>query len=59
MQGRTTFVIAHRLSTIQGADIIVVLSEKKIEEIGSHKELLAKDGLYARLYRKQFKLEED
>jgi len=59
MQGRTTFVIAHRLSTIQGADIIVVLSEKKIEEIGSHKELLAKDGLYARLYRKQFRLEED
>ena len=59
MQGRTTFVIAHRLSTIQGADIIVVLNEKKIEEIGSHKELLAKDGLYARLYRKQFKLEED
>lgn len=59
MRGRTTFVIAHRLSTIQGADIIVVLNEKKIEEIGSHKELLAKDGLYARLYRKQFKLEED
>jgi subfamily B ATP-binding cassette protein MsbA len=59
MQGRTTFVIAHRLSTIQGADIIVVLNEKKIEEIGSHKELLAKDGLYARLYRKQFKLDED
>jgi len=59
MQGRTTFVIAHRLSTIQGADIIVVLNKRKIEEIGSHKELLAKDGLYARLYRKQFKLEED
>jgi len=59
MQGRTTFVIAHRLSTIQGADIIVVLNKRKIEEIGSHKELLAKDGLYARLYRKQFKLDED
>ena len=55
MQDRTTFVIAHRLSTIQGADIIVVLNEKKIEEIGSHAELLAKDGLYARLYKKQFK----
>ncbi|HDZ49801.1 MAG TPA: ABC transporter ATP-binding protein [Candidatus Aerophobetes bacterium] len=59
MRSRTTFVIAHRLSTIQGADIIVVLNEKKIEEIGSHEKLLAKDGLYARLYRKQFKLEED
>lgn len=56
MRGRTTFVIAHRLSTIQGADIIIVLNEKKIEEIGSHKELLVKDGLYARLYKKQFKI---
>ncbi len=59
MQNRTTFVIAHRLSTIQGADIIVVLNEKRIEEIGSHEELLAKNGLYARLYRKQFRSEED
>jgi len=59
MRGRTTFVIAHRLSTIQGADRIVVLNERKIEEIGSHKELLAKDGLYARLYRKQFRIEEN
>jgi len=55
MQGRTTFIIAHRLSTIQGADMIAVLNEKKIEEVGSHQELLSRGGAYAKLHRNQFR----
>jgi subfamily B ATP-binding cassette protein MsbA len=54
MQGRTTIVIAHRLSTVEHADRIVVMSRGLIAEVGSHTELLARDGLYARLYRIQF-----
>ena len=54
MQGRTTFVIAHRLSTIERADRIVVLSGGSITEIGTHEELLQKQGMYANLYRLQF-----
>lgn len=54
MQGRTTFVIAHRLSTIERADRIVVLSNGKIAEIGTHNELLEKKGIYANLYQLQF-----
>ncbi|HEY8462673.1 MAG TPA: ABC transporter ATP-binding protein [Bacillota bacterium] len=54
-RNRTTFVIAHRLSTIKNVHRILVLAEAGIAEEGTHKELLAKDGIYAHLYRMQFK----
>jgi len=54
MKGRTVFVIAHRLSTITHANKIVVLNNGGIAEIGTHKELLEKDGLYKKLYELQF-----
>lgn len=54
MKGRTNFVIAHRLSTIKNADVIFVMNEGKIIEIGTHKELLEKGGFYSQLYRSQF-----
>ena len=49
-QGRTVFTIAHRLTTIRNADTILVLTEKGIEEQGSHKDLINKKGLYYNLY---------
>jgi subfamily B ATP-binding cassette protein MsbA len=54
IRGRTTLVIAHRLSTVQGADLICVVDRGHIVESGRHAELLAADGLYARLYAIQF-----
>jgi ATP-binding cassette subfamily B protein len=53
-QNRTSFVIAHRLSTIRGADVILVMEHGDIVEMGSHKELLSRDGPYFRLYNSQF-----
>lgn len=53
-KNRTTLVIAHRLSTIRNAERILVLSDKGVEEEGSHEELLKKEGAYAALYKMQF-----
>ena len=57
MQNRTTLVIAHRLSTIERADKIVAMEHGRAVEQGNHAELLARDGLYAKLYRMQYALE--
>ena len=54
MEGRTSFIIAHRLSTIKNADLILVMNEGDIVEVGRHEELLAKNGFYAKIYNSQF-----
>lgn len=54
MEGRTSFIVAHRLSTIREADVILVMKDGKIIEQGTHEELLAKKGFYAKLYNSQF-----
>ena len=55
MEGRTSFVIAHRLSTIKRADRILLIREGRIEEMGTHQELLQARGQYYRLYTQQFR----
>ena len=55
MQGRTAFVIAHRLSTVENADVILVVNEGKIVEQGTHSQLLAQNGLYAKIHQSQYK----
>lgn len=54
MENRTSFVIAHRLSTIRNSDMILVMKDGDIIESGTHDELLAKGGFYAKLYNSQF-----
>ena len=58
MVGRTSFVIAHRLSTVKNADKILVLEKGNLVESGTHDELLALDGLYAHLYKIQYRNKE-
>jgi ABC-type multidrug transport system fused ATPase/permease subunit len=55
MEGRTTIAIAHRLSTIQDMDKILVLHKGELREVGSHQELLARRGIYYKLYQLQYK----
>lgn len=55
LAGRTSVIIAHRLSTIRGADLILVMEEGEVAERGTHDDLLALDGLYTALYRRQFR----
>jgi len=52
-EGRTTIMIAHRLSTLRNADHLIVIEKGRLEETGSHRELMARDGLFRKLYNMQ------
>ena len=54
MQGRTSFIVAHRLRTVMDADLILVMKDGEVIERGTHKELLAQNGFYTKLYNSQF-----
>ena len=59
LTGRTSLVIAHRLSTVREADLILVIDQGRVVEQGQHEDLLAREGLYAELYRTQFARQAD
>jgi ATP-binding cassette subfamily B multidrug efflux pump len=58
VEGRTSLVIAHRLSTVQRADKIIVMHKAHLREMGTHQELLARRGIYYKLYQLQYKDQE-